>query len=397
MVPAAICFWASSFWIADAKPPHGYEDFGLLWQESGLFDLQFMASSHMASLRIDPWNFCARIVLVSVALILTLFSGPAAFAQTPAPAPAAKDGLSAPAAPADPWGLPDPVAKINGEAISASEFKAFASVALQERPIDSLQDSEKTQLFNQAMDAIIAEKLISQAAKGEQIDNAKVEEELKRFEEQFGSREKLEEELKKDGKSFEELRKMIESSQRQRAWFEPKIAALTEVTEDEMKKFYASTPEASRAPEVVRASHILLLTPPEGGEEIAKQKLKEIQEIRAKIVAGEPFEIMAKNHSEDPGSKDKGGDLNYFRRGEMVKEFEDVAFSLPAGEVSGPVKTQYGYHLIKVTDHKAAANVSFEEVKPRIQAFLEDRKRREAVRKVIDGLRAEATIENFLR
>ncbi len=351
----------------------------------------------MELLKIDPHQYGVFSKLVTVALSLYSFVGAAAFAQTQAPTTTAEAGPSSQASVADAWGLPDPVVKINGEVISSSEFKAFAGAALQGRPIDSLQDAEKTQLFNQAMDAIIAEKLITQAAKSEKIDNAKVEEELKRFEEQFGSREKLEEELKKDGKSYEELRKMIETSQRQRAWFEPKIAALTKVTEEEMKEFYASTPEASRAPEVVRASHILLLTPPEGGEEVAKQKLKEIQEIRAKIVAGEPFEIMAKNHSEDPGSKDKGGDLNYFRREEMVKEFSDVAFSLPVGEVSGPVKTQYGYHLIKVTDHKAAANVSFEEVKPRIQAFLEDRKRREAVRKVIDGLRAQATIENFLR
>ncbi len=351
----------------------------------------------MAFSKLELCQFHARLHRLAVVLFLPIIlCGPVERAHAKPPTPAADGKTSASEATADPWGLPDPVAKINGAVISATEFKAFASAALQGRPIESLQDAEKKQLFNQAMDAIIADKLINEAAKGEKVDPTKVDEGFKKFEEQFGSREKLEEELKKDGKTVKELRAMIESSLRQQAWFEPQLEALTKVTEDEMKEFYASTPEASRAPEVVRASHILLLTPPESGEEVAKQKLKQIQEIRAKIVAGEPFEIMAKNHSEDPGSKDQGGDLNYFRRGEMVKEFDEVAFSLPPGEVSGPVKTKFGYHLIKVTDRKESKKIGFEEVKPRIHAFLEDKKRREAVRKIIDGLRAEAKIENFL-
>lgn len=96
---------------------------------------------------------------------------------------------------------------------------------------------------------------------------------------------------------------------------------------------------SQESPTSVRASHILVDTKAEA------------QTLKNKIDKGESFEALAKKYSKCPSGQN-GGDLGYFRRGDMVKEFEDSAFSLPVGEVSQPVKTQFGWHLIKVTDKR---------------------------------------------
>lgn len=123
-----------------------------------------------------------------------------------------------------------------------------------------------------------------------------------------------------------------------------------EVTQEEMEEEYASVQE-------VEASHILV------GD------LETAQEILAKLEAGEDFSELAIKHSTDTGSGQKGGELGVFKRGRMVPEFEEVAFSLEVGEISEPVQTQFGYHIIKVTD-QIEYDVPFEEVKEEIEETL---------------------------
>ncbi len=117
-------------------------------------------------------------------------------------------------------------------------------------------------------------------------------------------------------------------------------------------------------PEQVKASHILIAKHGEGSEEEKfEEARKTIQELYEKVKNGEDFAQLAKEHSEDPGSAAKGGDLGYFERGVMVKEFEEAAFSSEIGSITEPVKTTYGYHIIKVEDKKAQTVKSFDEVK----------------------------------
>ncbi|MGG2093320.1 peptidylprolyl isomerase PrsA [Bacillus sp. S13(2024)] len=114
----------------------------------------------------------------------------------------------------------------------------------------------------------------------------------------------------------------------------------------------------------IKASHILVKD-----EETAKK-------VEAELAQGKSFEDLAKQYSEDTGSKDKGGDLGYFGPGKMVKEFEDAAYKLKKGEVSQPVKSQFGYHIIKVTDIKELK--PFDQEKDRIKGELADKKMQDA-------------------
>lgn len=128
------------------------------------------------------------------------------------------------------------------------------------------------------------------------------------------------------------------------------------VLDQRAREVYRAEAKRFAINEEVRASHILILSTTENAEAKAA-------EVLAELKAGKDFEELAKIHSQDPGSGAKGGDLGNFSRGRMVKEFEDTAFQLKAGELSGIVKSQFGYHIIKVTERKESGKQPFEEVR----------------------------------
>lgn len=154
------------------------------------------------------------------------------------------------------------------------------------------------------------------------------------------------------------------------------------VSEEEVKEYYEANKEMFKAPEMVRASHILVQTE------------EEIKEIAEKIEGGASFEDMAKESSKCP-SGNNGGDLGEFSRGKMVPEFEEAAFTLEIGKVSEPVKTQFGYHLIKVTEKKEAATQEFEAVKANITNQLTAMKQQEKYVAKRNELEAKYSVEKM--
>jgi peptidyl-prolyl cis-trans isomerase D len=156
------------------------------------------------------------------------------------------------------------------------------------------------------------------------------------------------------------------------------------VTAQEAEARYQQNLPTYQTPEQVRASHILFKS--EGKDDAAVKKLAET--VLAKVKAGEDFAKLAKQYSDD-GSKDNGGDLDYFGRGAMVKEFEDVAFSLKPGETSGLVKSQFGYHIIKVVDKRAANTRSFADVKGQIEDQIKFEKAQAEATKVAEEVAKE--------
>jgi peptidyl-prolyl cis-trans isomerase D len=137
----------------------------------------------------------------------------------------------------------------------------------------------------------------------------------------------------------------------------------TQVSPQDIQRAYEDNQQQYSTPEQVRASHILLKTV---GKDDAAVK-KQAEDLLAKVKAGADFAQLATKYSEDDTSKVKGGDLDFFGKGSMVPEFDKVAFSMKPGEISDLVKTQYGYHIIKVTDKKAASTKPLEEVRAQIE------------------------------
>ena len=159
-----------------------------------------------------------------------------------------------------------------------------------------------------------------------------------------------------------------------------------QISEEDLQKAYAQDIERYTTPEQRRASHVLIRVA-EGPDSDAKA-LQKIQELRKQLVSGTDLAVLAKKHSEDPGSATKGGDLGYVtRNGSMVKEFEDVLFGLKKGELSQPVRTSYGYHLIKLVDLKPLARKSYKEVRADIESALRTHKAEEQFYELSEKLR----------
>ena len=144
------------------------------------------------------------------------------------------------------------------------------------------------------------------------------------------------------------------------------FARTTRARRPRCSTYYNGNITQYQTPEQVRASHILLKTA--GKDEAAVRK--QAEDILQQVKAGADFAELAKKYSEDEGSKPNGGDLDYFSRGRMVPEFEAAAFALEVGQVSDIVKSQFGFHIIKVVDKKPAVTRSLDEVRPQIEEQL---------------------------
>jgi peptidyl-prolyl cis-trans isomerase D len=156
----------------------------------------------------------------------------------------------------------------------------------------------------------------------------------------------------------------------------------TQISAQDIQRSYEDNQQQYSTPEQVRASHILLKT--EGKDDAAVKK--QAEELLAKVKAGADFSQLATKFSEDDASKTKGGDLDFFGQGQMVPEFDKVAFSLKPGEISDLVKTQYGYHIIKVTDKKTAATKSLDEVRAQIEDQLKWERAQAEAQRIADDV-----------
>ena len=144
----------------------------------------------------------------------------------------------------------------------------------------------------------------------------------------------------------------------------------TQVSDDDLQAQYKRDIQQYQVPNRVKVEHILLMTVGKTDAEVAEIKQKAEDILKQAKKPGAKFEDLAKKYSEDPGTKDKGGDLGWVTQGQTVKEFETTAFTLPKGTISDLVKTEYGFHIIKVLDKETAHTKPFDEVKDSIRAPL---------------------------
>jgi peptidyl-prolyl cis-trans isomerase C len=164
------------------------------------------------------------------------------------------------------------------------------------------------------------------------------------------------------------------------------------VTDAALHKTYDDAVKQMGTQEEVHARHILIRAKP-GDEKSSEAAKKKIEAIIAKLKSGEDFVKLAKEDTEDPSGKASGGDLGYFTKDQMVPEFSKVAFELKKGEISGPVKTQFGWHVIKVEDKRIKPPPKFEAVKDQLVNYVQ----RKAQAELVQKLRAEAKIEKFYK
>jgi peptidyl-prolyl cis-trans isomerase C len=164
------------------------------------------------------------------------------------------------------------------------------------------------------------------------------------------------------------------------------------LTDDAMHKVYDEAVKQMGQEQEVHARHILIRAAA-GDENASNAAEDKIKAIIARLKKGEDFETVAKEVTEDPSGKANGGDLGYFSKEQMVPEFSNVAFKLEKGQISEPVKTQFGWHVLKVEDKRVKPTPKFEDVKPQIEQYVA----RKAQAELVQKLRAEAKIEKMYK
>lgn len=285
---------------------------------------------------------------------------------------------------------------VNGVVIKDADVDAKVSVYMERIAAQippNMIEQYKTRIRDQALEGMIVEQLLAEQIKKEGINitdkdvNDKLNEIIAA---QPGgmTMESFKAMLVAQGQSLDVVKGQIKKT----LGYE-KLLGTVEVNDAEARAFYDENKEDFNKPEQVKASHILVkVAPTATPEEKAAAKAK-IDSLLKKVKAGGDFAALAKDNSDDPGSKIMGGDLGFFDRGTMVKEFADAAFAMKVGQVSNVVETQFGYHIIKVTDRKEGGMTTFENAKADIVKSLQDKKKNELFKQLIEKVKAGAKIE----
>jgi len=294
--------------------------------------------------------------------------------------------------------LKDPVAVVNGEKITKAQLEEALNEAVQASGMkaEDLTAEQKMEGYRQILDDLIMDKLLTKAAEDIKVDQAQVDAEIAKLKTRFPSEEEFQKQLKEVGQTEAKLNEAITKMMKQRQWVDSKVGAKTEVTEAEASDFYNSNKEEFEQPETVKASHVLFLVDKDAPEDVVKKQLEAAKAAAARAKKGEDFTALAKELSEEPGAKESGGDLGFFSKDRMVPEFADAAFAQTPGDISEPVRTQFGWHVIKVTEKKPAGLTPYDEVKEQLLAFLKADKQRKAVEGVLKELRDGSKVENTL-
>jgi len=340
----------------------------------------------------------ARYALIlALTLVLSLTAGPLPAADT---APAAPKAAAAPAkAPAKAPAEGERVAVVNGVAIGQAEFQteygqAVRQMAQQGQPI---QEDMVAGVRERVLDRMIDEELLFQASQkqGIRVGEEAVAAEVAKLRERFSGEEEFQQALASFEMTEAHLKARIQRGLAIKELIEKGVLKDLVVEEAESKAFYDSHPEMFQRPEQVKASHILVKVPQDADEAAKAAARSKVEKIRADLQKGADFAETARQHSEGP-SNERGGDLGFFQRGQMVKPFEDAAFALKAGEISDIVETPFGYHIILVAEHQPEGVVTFEEAKERLGEHLKREKAGQMVDTYLQGLKDKAEIQKFI-
>ncbi|MHC4220837.1 MAG: peptidylprolyl isomerase [Planctomycetota bacterium] len=299
---------------------------------------------------------------------------------------------------------PDVAATVNGTVITKAELEELIKPELakmsddaQKLPEDVIEQLRQ-RLRKQALDAKITEVLMNEKVKEEKVVVTD-EEVTKQVEEMLASQKMTMDDFKAliaaYGKSFEEIFEWNRKTLAYKKLMESKWAGKVNVTEEDAQKFYNENLSRFLIPAQVRASHILLMpdtSDPNADPNQVKTEMKStLVGLLKQIKDGADFAELAKKHSKCPSSE-KGGDLDFFGKEQMVPEFSNAAFALQVGQVSDVVETQFGLHIIKVTDKKDAETKTFEEVKEDLTKGLVQQKENEIAKAYVEEIKSKANI-----
>jgi peptidyl-prolyl cis-trans isomerase C len=317
-------------------------------------------------------------------------------AQPPAQlAPAAP----APDAPVKPVAteLPEVVARVNGEAINRGDLEE-AVTEIEARAGQPMPAEQRDRVLRAVLDQLIGYRLLAQESVSRKtaVTDADIEARMGQIRSQFPSEEVFKEQLQQRKMTLEKLRADTRANMQITAMLQAELDAKTAVSADQVNDFYVKNPAAFQQGERVKASHILVRVQANADSAEREKARAKAAGILADLKAGKDFGELAKQHSDDPGSGAQGGDLGYFQRGQMVPPFEQAAFALPVGQTSDLVTSDFGFHIIRVTDRQAGRTQPLDEVKADIEEYLLGQNREQQTRVFVETLKTKGKVEIYI-
>jgi foldase protein PrsA len=257
------------------------------------------------------------------------------------------------------------VASVNGQAISHADLD---------------HKLESSPAAKQALTQMVQQTLLDQYARDNKVDVSQAD--ITKRENEIKAKYpagQFEQMVKQQGYTEQDVQNILKGQ----IVLEKAVAPQVHVSEADIKSYFDKNHAVFDKPEQVHARHILV-----ADANTAKQVL-------AKLKAGGSWDALAKQYSTDPSSKDKGGDLGFFGRGQMVPQFQDAAFGAKVNQIVGPVKSPFGYHIIQVLDKKPAQKGSLANAHDQIKTQLQQQQQQQAAPQFIQQLRAKAKIEVY--
>jgi parvulin-like peptidyl-prolyl isomerase len=290
------------------------------------------------------------------------------------------------------------VAVVNQEIITFSEVEKMSlPLQVEIQAEDRLERRERVQeVFRKVLERLIEEKLIDQEVKksGVKVTNKELEGAIEEVKRRYAvDQENFEKLLAADGVTLEAFKKQIEKQILRNKVINLALKVEPTAGEKELRDFYQGHMDRYRVNESYRIGHILFPIPKDASLEQGREIRKRSQKVLERIKGGEDFGEMALLYSEDPSSRKDRGDMGYFKRGELLPALEREAFRLQVGEVSGVIRTEFGFHIIKLLDRKGGEPPSFEEVKEKVHADYYASEMEKAYLQFLSKLKEKSIIE----
>lgn len=319
----------------------------------------------------------------------------------------------------------DAIITINGSAITKQEFEKLMDKQIAQSPFaqmgmaDGMKEHKDGMLYlmteQGVINQMIVKELLDQELKAKNIkaSSKEVNKEVARIIDQMGGKDKLTQVLKENGVSTSQFKEDIATQVKLQKL--ARMVGKSEVSDAEVKDFYNKNIDKFKHDEQVHASHILLMAnpyqieqeltestqkelTPEEKKSLVKEQMDKQKALAQKLskelkADNSKFAQYAQKYSQDPGSAARGGDLGFFSKEQMVPEFAKVAFSAKPNTVSEPVQTQFGYHIIMVTDRRAAGTESFDKVKNQLKERMKAEKELKTLDDIVVAAKKKAKIE----
>lgn len=289
-------------------------------------------------------------------------------------------------------------AQVNGKTITYqeldNEFHARTRV-----PFEKVQDDPDAQkVRKQILEQLIDEELLLREAERQKlrVTSEMVDDRFKNIRGRFPSEEAFNQALSSRGIAAEKLRDNIHKGLLRQQIIDQEVLQKVSVSPEESRSFFQEHKDDYVQEEEVHARHILFRVAADASPEDDHKTKDRANAVLTKAKGGDDFAKLAQEFSEGP-TKEKGGDLGYFGRGKMVKPFDDAVFELKVGQISDPVRTRFGYHIIKVEDRKEAKRLSYEEAKDQVRRKVFEEKAIARYREYVTTLRNQATVSIDLK